>query len=162
MILSGDSSGLPCGSAGKASACNAGDLGSIPGLGRSPGEGKGYPLQYSGLENSIACILHGLHTPWGHRESYTTEWLSLSGNPQLCDSSLWEVYFYANFLFLYIVFTLAHQYIFLCLPANRMAKATCWIILALFLHISTSQVKIGSSSLTVRAGTCWAFMLNQG
>ena len=40
-----------CGSAGKESTCDAGDLGSIPGLGRSPGEGKGYPLQYSGLEN---------------------------------------------------------------------------------------------------------------
>ena len=40
------------------SACNAGDLGSIPGLGRSLGEGKGYPLQYSGLENSKDCIVH--------------------------------------------------------------------------------------------------------
>ena len=49
----------PCGSAGKESACNVGDLGSIPGLGRSPGEGKGYPLQYSGLENSVDCIVHG-------------------------------------------------------------------------------------------------------
>ena len=47
---------FPCGSAGKESACNAGDLGSISGLGRSPGEGKGYPLQYSGLENSMDCI----------------------------------------------------------------------------------------------------------
>ena len=46
-------SGLPGGSAGKESACNVGDLGSIPGLGRYPGEGKGYPLQYSGLENSM-------------------------------------------------------------------------------------------------------------
>ena len=45
--------GLPCGSAGKESTCNAGDPGSIPGLGRSPGEGRGYPLQYSGLENSM-------------------------------------------------------------------------------------------------------------
>ena len=45
--------GFPCGSVGKESTCNVGDLGSIPGLGRSPGEGKGYPLQYSGLENSI-------------------------------------------------------------------------------------------------------------
>ena len=45
-----------CGSAGKESACNVGDLGSIPGLGRSPGEGEGYPLQYSGLENSMDCI----------------------------------------------------------------------------------------------------------
>ena len=44
--------GFPCGSAGKESTCNAGDLGSIPGLWRSPGEGKGYPLRYSGLENS--------------------------------------------------------------------------------------------------------------
>ena len=50
--------GFPCGSAGKESACNAGDLGLIPGLGRSPGEGKGYPLQYSGLENSMDCIIH--------------------------------------------------------------------------------------------------------
>ena len=51
---------FPCGSAGKESACNAGDLGSIPGLGRPPGEGKGYPLQYSGLENSKDCIVHGV------------------------------------------------------------------------------------------------------
>ena len=48
------------GSAGKESACNAGDVSLIPGLGRSPGEGKGYPLQYSGLENSMDCILHGV------------------------------------------------------------------------------------------------------
>ena len=48
--------GLSCGSAGKESACNAGDLGLIPGLGRSPGEAKGYPLQYSGE-------LHGLCSP---------------------------------------------------------------------------------------------------
>ena len=52
--------GFPCGSAGKESACNAGDLGSIPELERSPGEGKGYPLQYSGLENSMDCIVHGV------------------------------------------------------------------------------------------------------
>ena len=45
-------------SAGKESACNAGDPGLIPGLGRSPGEGNGYPLQYSGLENSMDCIVH--------------------------------------------------------------------------------------------------------
>ena len=51
--------GFPCGSAGKESACTVGDLGSIPGLGRSPGERKGYPLQYSGLENSMDCMVHG-------------------------------------------------------------------------------------------------------
>ena len=43
-----------------ASACNAGDLGFIPELGRSPGEGKGYPLQYPGLEHSMDCIVHGV------------------------------------------------------------------------------------------------------
>ena len=50
--------GFSGGSDGKESAYNAGDLGSIPGLGLSLGEGKGYPLQYSGLENSMDCILH--------------------------------------------------------------------------------------------------------
>ena len=52
--------GFPGGSAGKESTYNVGDLGSIPGLGGSPGEGKGYPLQYSGLENSMDCIAHGV------------------------------------------------------------------------------------------------------
>ena len=51
--------GFPDSSAGKESACNAGDLGLSPGLGRSPREGKGYPLQCSGLENSMGCIVHG-------------------------------------------------------------------------------------------------------
>ena len=49
-----------CGSVGKESARNVGDLGSIPGLVRSPGKGKGYPLQYSGLENSMNCMVHGV------------------------------------------------------------------------------------------------------
>ena len=52
--------GFPCGSAGEESACSARVLGLIPGLGRSPGEGKGYLLPYSGLENSIDCIVHGV------------------------------------------------------------------------------------------------------
>ena len=56
--------GFPYASAGKESACNVGDLGSIPELGRSPGEGKGYPLQYSGLENSMDCIVHGITRSW--------------------------------------------------------------------------------------------------
>ena len=51
---------FPCGSAGKESACNVGDLHSRPELGRFPGEGKDYPLQYSGLENSMDCIVHGV------------------------------------------------------------------------------------------------------
>ena len=65
--------GFPGGSDGKESAFNAGDAGSIPGWGRSSGEGNGYPLQYSCLE-----YLHGLndlagYNPWGHKESDTTE-----------------------------------------------------------------------------------------
>ena len=52
--------GFPGGSAGKESACNVGDLGLIPGLGRYPGEGIGYTLQYSGLENSMDCVVHGV------------------------------------------------------------------------------------------------------
>ena len=64
--------GFPCGSAGKESACNAEDLSSIPGFERSPGEGKVYLLQYSGLENSMNCIVHGV------AKSDTTEQLLLS------------------------------------------------------------------------------------
>ena len=56
--------GFPGGSAGKESACNVGGLGSIPGLGRSPGEGNSYPLQYSGLENSMNCVVHGVTKSW--------------------------------------------------------------------------------------------------
>ena len=55
---------FPDSSAGKESACNAGDLGSIPGSGRSPEEMIGYPLQYSGLENSMNCIVHGITKSW--------------------------------------------------------------------------------------------------
>ena len=62
MVLS--KGGLPESSAGKESACNAGDLGLIPGLGRFPGVGNGYPLQYSGLEESMDCIVHGVTKSW--------------------------------------------------------------------------------------------------
>ena len=53
--------GFPCGSAGKESACNVGNLGSIPGLGRSPEEGQGYSHLNPGLENSMDCLVLGLH-----------------------------------------------------------------------------------------------------
>ena len=56
--------GFPCSSTGKESICSAGDLASIPGLRRSLGEGKGYPLQYSGLENSVDCIVQGVTKSW--------------------------------------------------------------------------------------------------
>ena len=75
--------GFPCGSADKESTRNVGDLGSIPGFGRSPGEGKGYPLQYSGLKNSMDYIVPGFaksrtqlsnfpfHEEWGLIEERT-------------------------------------------------------------------------------------------
>ena len=59
LLFSSYRSGFPNSSPGKESTCNAGDLGSIPGLGRSSGEGNGYPLQYSGMENSMDCTVHG-------------------------------------------------------------------------------------------------------
>ena len=59
--------GCPCGSTGKEFACNVRHLGSIPRLGRSPGEGKGYPLVFWPGE------FHGLYSPWGRKESDTTE-----------------------------------------------------------------------------------------
>ena len=64
--------GFPCGLAGKESARNAEDLGLIPGLGRSPGEGNGYPLQDSGLEDSMDCIVREVS-----KKSVTTDRLSL-------------------------------------------------------------------------------------
>ena len=66
---------FPCGSAGKESAYNAGDLGSIPGLDRSPGEGKGCPLLYSGLENNMDCIVLGVAKSWtGLSDFYFTSY----------------------------------------------------------------------------------------
>ena len=65
--------GFSCGSAGKESTCKAGDLSSIPGVGRFPGGGNGYPLHYSDLENSMTA-----NSPWGRKESDMTERLSFS------------------------------------------------------------------------------------
>ena len=82
--------GFPCGSADKESTCNAGDLVSIPGLGSSPGERKGYPLQYSGLENSLG------YRPWGLKESDKIESLSLSLR------RYFKILIYFNILSLYL------------------------------------------------------------
>ena len=62
--------GLSLYSDGRESACNAGDLGSIPGVGRSPGEGNSYSLQYSGLENPHAQRNLAGNGPWGRKESH--------------------------------------------------------------------------------------------
>ena len=71
--------GFPGGSAGKESTCSTGVLGSIPGLGRSPGEGKGYPFQYSGLENSMDCIVLGVAKSWTRlSNSHFQNWIRAS------------------------------------------------------------------------------------
>ena len=62
--------GVCCGSADKESACNAGNLDSVPGLGRSPGEGKSDAIQCSGLENSMGCIVHGITKSWTRLSSF--------------------------------------------------------------------------------------------
>ena len=83
--------GFPCGLAGKESACNARDLGSIPGLGKSPGEGKGYSLQYSGLENSMDCKVHGVaksRTQLSYLHLCTTYYWILEASVVLCSSQL--------------------------------------------------------------------------
>ena len=79
--------GFPDSSVDKESACNAGDPNLIPGLGRSPGEGKGYPLQYSGLENSMGCTVHGVAKRWTRLTAFTARmscsveyWSSPSGS----------------------------------------------------------------------------------
>ena len=80
----GPSSSFPDGSDGKESACNVGDLDSIPMLGRSPGEGKGYPLQYSCLENPHGHRSLTGYSPWGHRESGTTVTKQAHTGPSSC------------------------------------------------------------------------------
>ena len=68
--------GFPGGSDGKEYTCHAGDLGSIPGLGRSPGEKNGYPLQYSDLDNSMDRGAWVGYSPWGRKESDMTKRLT--------------------------------------------------------------------------------------
>ena len=128
--------GFPCGSAGKESTCNAEDLDSIPELGRSPGEGKGYPLQYSGLENSL-----------GRKESGMTERLSL------CFIYMCFIYIYIYIcICMYIYIHTPHLfYPFLCqwtcrlLPCLGHCKQCCsehWvacIFLYVFLWICTQE-----------------------
>ena len=77
--------GFPDNSVGKESTCNEGDLGSIPGLGRSPGEGKGYPLQDSGLENSMDCIVLGVtkNQTWLSDFHFVNKFSSLLGKDEI-------------------------------------------------------------------------------
>ena len=93
---------FPDSSAGKESACNAGDLGSIPGLGRSPGEGKGYPLQYSGLENSMDCIVYGVaKSPTRLSDFHSLTQLEMYNIPLLNSMIIWSPYL-SVFIFQYV------------------------------------------------------------
>ena len=85
--------GLPCGSAGEESICSAGDLGLIPGLGRSPGERKGYPLQYSGLENSMDCVVRGVAKSPTRMSDFLTHThdLQISTNSTVRTIALWQL-----------------------------------------------------------------------
>ena len=82
---------FPDNSAGKESSCHAGDLGLIPGLGRSPREGKGYPLQYSDMKNSMDCVVHGVTTSqtWLSNFHFLLSWLHSPSSMVLCIASLW-------------------------------------------------------------------------
>ena len=71
----------PCGSAGKESTCNSGDLGLIPGLERSPGDGKGYVFQCSCLENSMDCRVHGIAKSWTQLSDFHFHFLQHQGFP---------------------------------------------------------------------------------
>ena len=77
-----DLRGLPRELSGKESACNVGDLGLTTGLGRSPGEGKGYPLQCSGLENPMDCIVHGFAKSWTRLSNFYTLTLTMQCHKQ--------------------------------------------------------------------------------
>ena len=101
--------GFPGGLAGKESACNAGDLGSIPGLRRSPGEWNSYPPQYSGLEDSMDCIVHGV------AELDMTEQLSFSLYKYQIRATFWR-HFPLAFLVQFINYSLTLN------QANRLAN----------------------------------------
>ena len=98
--------GFPRGSAGKESTCHAGDLGQIPGLGGSPGEGKGYPLLYSGLENSMDCTVHGVTKSWTRLSHFHFTSLQcqvdFAGEVDWASSVLCGKIFFLNYCFSFI------------------------------------------------------------
>ena len=96
--------GFPCGSAGKESVCNVGDLGSIPELGRSPGDGKGYSPQYSGLENSMVYRVHAVTISQTHTYIYVYIFVETCIERWSCKCLYaWVVWFRSNVCFLHIV-----------------------------------------------------------
>ena len=113
--------GFPHGSAGKESTCYVGDLGLIPGLGRSPGEEKGYPLQYSGLENSMDCIVHGVtrSRTWlsdFHFHCWKFSFVELSFTIPMIFTCMLQKQILNNFL---------HYFTFLRVPVKEEALSDC-------------------------------------
>ena len=134
---------FPSGSDGKESTCNAGDLGSIPGLGRFPGGGQGNPLQYPCLENPPGQRrLQATYSPWGHKELDTTERLSTAqsenvinlprgkgdGFPEQLSSSS-PVYFSSYWFFITLTVNFHHTRIYIYV--NSSSSPSQW---ELFIH----------------------------
>ena len=113
--------GFPCGSVGKEPACNVGDLGLIPGLGRSPGEGKGYPLQYSGLENSMNCIVHGIAKSQTRLSDFHFHLNLLIPNFQSFSPFPHSPLATVNLFSMSVILFLFHRYVHLC----RILDSTC-------------------------------------
>ena len=126
---------FPCGSAVNESTCNAGDLSSIPGLGRCPGEGKDYPLQYSGLENSTDCIVHGVSKSW-------TQLSDFHFHTFLCMKCSLGI-----FNFLEEISSLSHSIVFFYFFFHCSLKKAFLYILAVFLNSAFRWVYLSFSPL---------------
>ena len=94
-----ETKGFPDGSVGEESACNVGDPSLIPGLGRSTGEGKGYPLQCSGLENSTDCVVHGVAKSWTWLSNFhfTETKTKYNCSNQFTNSFMMKIIYYDEF-----------------------------------------------------------------
>ena len=107
--------GFPCGSPGKESACILGDLGSIPGLGRSSGEGESYPLQCSGLENSMDCVVRGVTNSQPKLSNFHFHFaviLKIEFRNEMMEYLTMDFRIHAVFLFTNIVNTFFSKHIF--------------------------------------------------
>ena len=100
---------FPGGSAGKESACNAGNLGLVPGLGRSPGEGNGYSLQYSGLENSMDNVVHGVTKSWTWLSDFHYIYIY---NMHVCmyRCIYTHMYYVYTYVYIYVIHTSIYSY----------------------------------------------------
>ena len=125
--------GFPGGSDHKESTCNAGDLGSIPGLGRSPGEGHGNPLQYSCLKNPHGQRSLTGYSPWGCKESDITEWLSTAAHilRKFFFSISWSQIF-SQFIICLLLLFFYRSFLCLC----------CWIYQSFILWILDSMLNL--------------------